>query len=410
LSRTIRIAESYDPVCPQRDSARQRVSSGKTRVIRSAAFVEIVVLAIACAFHSGSCCGAETPSGNEIVTAIYRQVLRRDPTPKDLEDYSDALRDGKTVKEIVKEICETSEFMQAITKVSTKEGLITCYERILGRTPTDDELRRFGELLANSDWHLVIAWLIESSEYKLWFGKLTVPFPRDRKSQPLTYKPPERFFLTNPPERFPDTKTYVGGIGDSSGIPWAESRHAFDHVLARLGRGNIAFNTPESMSYGETKTIQLLLDASKSGVELMQDLMEEGLRWHAEVRTSDEMEADLTGDAFEITRIPKTASARQALSLREVTEWRWDIRAKRFSSQRLHLSLDAIVKINGKELAPRHIRVFDKDIEVRVTDLHSAALLAEDNWQVTAAISTGILGVIGWLFKRLLTKWTHATP
>src|SRR6266487_77208 len=191
LNGTIRIGERYDPVCPPRHSATLRVSNAKTRIMRSAALAKVFALTIICVSHSNSCGGTETQSEDKIITAIYRQVLRRDPKPEDLKHYSYALRYEKTVKETVKEICGTREFMQAITKRSTKQGIITCYERILARTPTDDELHRSSELLANSDWNLVISGLIESSEYKLWFGDLTVPYPRDRESQLLTYKPPE---------------------------------------------------------------------------------------------------------------------------------------------------------------------------------------------------------------------------
>ncbi len=434
--------------------------------MRSAALAKVFALTIICVSHSNSCGGTETQSEDKIITAIYRQVLRRDPKPEDLKHYSYALRYEKTVKETVKEICGTREFMQAITKRSTKQGIITCYERILARTPTDDELHRSSELLANSDWNLVISGLIESSEYKLWFGDLTVPYPRDRESQLLTYKPPEHrehrvghapgsggssgFSYHPSPSASPtkDGKPKVSATPASTPFPratqesarlsiapppdepdwdgraakrptpWAtstpasgdtssESRKALDQVLDRLGKGNIAFNTPESMAYGETKTIQLLLDITKSGHELEQEIIEEGLRVHAEVRVSEQMEAHLTGDAFEIT--PVTKSARQPVSSREATEWRWDVRAKRFSSQRLHLSLDAIIEINGKELS-RGIRVFDRDIKVRVTGLHSAVLLLQDNWQLTTAVSSGILGALGWLLKRYLTKRTPTTP
>jgi len=234
----------------------------------------------------------------------------------------------------------------------------------------------------------------------------STPFPRaTQESARLSIAPPpdEPDWDGRAAKRPTPWATSTPASGDTS----SESRKALDQVLDRLGKGNIAFNTPESMAYGETKTIQLLLDITKSGHELEQEIIEEGLRVHAEVRVSEQMEAHLTGDAFEIT--PVTKSARQPVSSREATEWRWDVRAKRFSSQRLHLSLDAIIEINGKELS-RGIRVFDRDIKVRVTGLHSAVLLLQDNWQLTTAVSSGILGALGWLLKRYLTKRTPTTP
>jgi hypothetical protein len=159
------------------------------------------------------------------------------------------------------------------------------------------------------------------------------------------------------------------------------------------------------MAYGETKMIELVLHPSISGPQLGKGIVGEGPQQYAEIQASVQMEAYLTGDGFDIT--PITRTARQVVSNREVTKWSWDVRAKRLKLQRLHLSIQTVIEMNGKESS--HTEVFNRDILVRVTGLQSAALVAEDNWQLTAAISGGTLGLIGWLLRKLLAKQQKTT-
>src|SRR5206468_2608295 len=88
---------------------------------------------------------AETSSESKIVAAIYKQVFRHAPNAERLWNYSYELQSGKTVKEIVKELCSTKEFIHIVTQGSTSQGLTTCFDRILGRPPTTEELQRYAE-------------------------------------------------------------------------------------------------------------------------------------------------------------------------------------------------------------------------------------------------------------------------
>ncbi len=72
------------------------------------------------------------------------------------------------------------------------------------------------------------------------------------------------------------------------------------------------------------------------------------------------MEARLSGYMFQITAITPEI---QAVSKRQQTEWKWEIDPKEEGKHRLHLTLTALLEIDGHS-TPRAIRTFDKIIEV----------------------------------------------
>jgi len=360
---------------------------------------------------SVSCWSFETRSEAKVITAIYNQLLRHNPSPDTSAALCKDLRDGKTVKQIVSEVCKSDEFKHSVAQNtdSVEIALTKCFERVLARVPSSNDLNLLATQLKLHGWDGVVTALLESPEYDARFGNFTVPHLSDFEDEVVTYTPssvPCRTweYMDENGHCVEKPITSNPKPGQGSDTPSREDNEKLDQILDRLRWGNIVFNAPESMAYGETKTIQLLLDASKSISELEGLIHEEGLRVSDRIRISDKMEAQLTGDAFEITQIaPLTRPAIQPISRKQVTEWRWDIRAKRLSSQRLHLSLDVIFEFHGEQMQKSY-RVFDRDIVVDVRGIHSAILLAEDNWQLTAAISTAVLAALGWIGRRFVKK------
>ena len=112
------------------------------------------------------------------------------------------------------------------------------------------------------------------------------------------------------------------------------------------------------------------------------------------------MQARLTGQGFEITAVkPET----QLVSGEQETEWQWDVTPKRANTLRLHLTLSAILVVDG-EPAPRTIRTFDKIIEVQVTWGQRISGFVSNNWQWLWAVV--LVPVAGWLWR----KWKKKTP
>lgn len=90
-----------------------------------------------------------------------------------------------------------------------------------------------------------------------------------------------------------------------------------DRALEALEKSNIAFNTPQQMQLGETKTIELRLSPSASVEESSEQIREPGqIESAEEILTAPEMQARLTGQAFKIEAL---SDEKQAVSYREPT-------------------------------------------------------------------------------------------
>jgi hypothetical protein len=172
---------------------------------------------------------------------------------------------------------------------------------------------------------------------------------------------------------------------------------AIDGILEKLELGNIAFNAPRSMNLHNTAMIQLLLGLATPTDELKRMIEAEGVKEGARIRVSDRMEARLSGPNFAITAITPEI---QAVSRSYITEWKWEVKPIIKGSQYLHLTLSALLSIDGVS-TPRAIRTFDKVIDIEVTWQERVVLFVEDNWQWLWAV---ILVPIGaWLGK----KWIN---
>ena len=152
---------------------------------------------------------------------------------------------------------------------------------------------------------------------------------------------------------------------------------AIDRELARRELANIAFNAPRALHLGEATDIQLLLSPTETRAKLQSRLTAIGDRVGARLRVTNTMEARLTGRGFEIEAITPEL---QAVAKTGVTEWRWEIEPTRTGTRRLHLTLSAIIDVDGASV-PRTIRVFDQTLTIRVTWFDQLSGFVGDNWQ-----------------------------
>jgi hypothetical protein len=167
-----------------------------------------------------------------------------------------------------------------------------------------------------------------------------------------------------------------------------------DQLLEQMEFGAIAFNAPSNINIDNSTQIQLLLSLAQSVENLKQAIVEEGERIGTNISVSDRMEARLTGYMFQITAITPEI---QAVSKNQETEWRWEIYPKKEGKHSLHLTLTALLEINGHS-TPRSVRTFDRTIDVTVTPTQKIKIFVKSNWQwLWAAI---LIPVGGWLWKR----------
>jgi hypothetical protein len=173
-----------------------------------------------------------------------------------------------------------------------------------------------------------------------------------------------------------------------------------DRALKALPLGHIAFNAPTELREGEAAEIQLLLSLRKPTSVLQDELTEMGEREGARVKVSDVMEARLTGPGFEIEAI---TPERQLVSPGANTEWKWEIEPTETGSQRLHLTLSALIDVKG-ERTPRAVRTFEKPIVIQVTWQQKITGFVGDNWQwlwTTILVPVAALAWTAWRRPRI---------
>lgn len=166
-----------------------------------------------------------------------------------------------------------------------------------------------------------------------------------------------------------------------------------DRILEKMPFGNIAFNTPTAMNLRDTVSIQLMLSLDASVEELKKMIGGQGGKEGGYIQIADRMEARLSGSNFTITAVTPEI---QAVSRQMTTEWKWDIKPVNAGRQYLHLTLSALINVDGSA-TPRAIRTFDKTIEVEVSWRQKASMFFENNWQWIWAIFLAPLA--GWLWK-----------
>lgn len=174
-----------------------------------------------------------------------------------------------------------------------------------------------------------------------------------------------------------------------------------DRLLNEMEFGTIAFNAPTNINIDDSPQIQLILSLAETVEQLKQSITEEGEKVGATIKVSDRMEARLSGYMFQITAITREI---QAVTNYQQTEWKWEVHPKEEGKHSLHLTLTALLEIDGRS-TPRAIRTFDKIIEVNVTVTQKIKLFFKNNWQwLWAAI---LIPVAGWLWKRKKKQLTN---
>ena len=205
--------------------------------------------------------------------------------------------------------------------------------------------------------------------------------------------------MVEPESAPPDLEMHlnVEMVEPESALPDPEPPSNLDKLLDEMEFGVIAFNAPTHINIEDSSQIQLLLSLADTVEKLKQSITKEGEKVGATIRVTDRMEARLSGYMFQITAITHET---QAVSKSQETEWKWEIHPKEEGKHRLHLTLTALLEIDGHS-TPRAIRTFDKKIEVTVTTTQKIRIFFKNNWQwLWAAI---LVPVVGWLWKRKKT-------
>ena len=185
--------------------------------------------------------------------------------------------------------------------------------------------------------------------------------------------------------------------------PKQQQPNNVDKLIREMEFGSIAFNAPTNINIDDSHQIQLILSLAETVEGLKQSITEEGKKIGAIIKVSDRMEARLSGYMFQITAITPEI---QAVSKSQQTEWKWEIHPKKEGKHRMHLTLTALLEIDGHS-TPRTIRTFSKIIEVNVTATQKIGTFFKNNWQwLWAAI---LVPFAGWLWNRKKKQLTNTS-
>jgi hypothetical protein len=162
-----------------------------------------------------------------------------------------------------------------------------------------------------------------------------------------------------------------------------------EEIIAKLRKGNIAYNFPETIEYDKTVRINLLLSLEKSIDTLKKELISsEGKKEGAQISVSCTMKATLEGKAFDIKPITEETQSIRASKC----EWAWDIKPKKytFGSQAIDLFLYAILYLEGNPRPPAQIKAYHKTILIKIKWLKRILIFIEKFWPYITVFLTAI--------------------
>jgi len=163
-------------------------------------------------------------------------------------------------------------------------------------------------------------------------------------------------------------------VGTLPGVDGSE----VDEALAGLEPANIAFNTPTELRLDEQEAVRLLVSRDETIEELQEQIDDAvGEIEGATIKVSDVMIASLTGLDFDIER---TSDARQPVLSTGATMWSWSVEPTESGTRSLHLTLTALLDVNGKE-ETFTVKTFDRTWTVVVPWPDRVTGFAGENWQ-----------------------------
>ena len=179
-----------------------------------------------------------------------------------------------------------------------------------------------------------------------------------------------------PKGRSPDAPgAGVGKRGPKEQASGGPHSKGHSKALAEQLLANIAFNAPEKVPYGEPSYIQFVLDPNLDKTEIVKKIREKGHKVTARIKITRTMEVTLTGEEFQITPI---AEEEQMIALDDTTEWKWSILPKEPGKHRVHLVVNAIIRVDGVEM--KRSKSFDRTIEIEVTGIQQTVIFMQENW------------------------------
>ncbi|MCG7400251.1 hypothetical protein [Caballeronia zhejiangensis] len=152
-----------------------------------------------------------------------------------------------------------------------------------------------------------------------------------------------------------------------------------DKIAAGLAKAPMAFNTPPPITIDDTATVELRVGPNQTPEEVKKAITYPGTIQVHEVRISNRMQADISGDKA-VLSITSLDPDIQAVSGQSPTNWRWLIKPLKEGKHTVAVKLYALVKIDGTP-TPLKIASYDGTIVVTVTTRQQVEAFVKQNWQ-----------------------------
>jgi hypothetical protein len=153
------------------------------------------------------------------------------------------------------------------------------------------------------------------------------------------------------------------------------------------------------MQLGARATVEVAIGGGKTVEELVKLLNPSGQSGGEVINATPRMEAKLVGPGFKVSEVSAKV---QEVSRKEPTFWKWDIEAIDSGQQRIHLVVDALNILKGKETA--RSTSFEETIVVNVDSWEARWAWVKQNWVIVAFLLTAVLGAVGWAIRTLLAR------
>lgn len=121
---------------------------------------------------------------------IYRQVLERQPYAYErkilAQAEADFLSDKIGVRRFLKILAHSEVYLNSFYHNSSNlKFLELCFKHFMGRAPIDQaEIRYYSDILMHNGVNKCITAILDSEEYRHFFGCFTVPYPRESAYYP----------------------------------------------------------------------------------------------------------------------------------------------------------------------------------------------------------------------------------
>lgn len=182
-------------------------------------------------------------------------------------------------------------------------------------------------------------------------------------------------------------------------LPYA-IRNAVDKMKKNLEKAIIVYDTPSRMRKNVTQPVKLHMSPTKSIQELLTEFSGKE-KQSARIKYSNRTSVKLISgnkDAFEITSLAPNIQAIATL-VSDENEWRWDVTALKTGEQFMHLTVTALIEVEGSE-TPIWTKTFDRKIKVFVTNSQLIKEFYVEHWEYILGVFGSILGFWGFKSKK----------